>query len=182
MKAGKIVKSFDARNGEKVIIRFLKFEDWPDCMRFINSLVKENAMILQNKIVNRKAEIDWVTRMLKLVENKEAIVLVAEANGKVVGICDIQRKSFRESHVGKLGISILKPYRGLGIGKELMKTALELAKKELGLRMVSLEVFENNRIARKLYKKLGFKVYGRLPKALRYKGKYIASVYMYKEL
>lgn len=182
MKAGKAVKFFEAKNGKKVKIRYLKFEDWPDCLKLINSLVREDAMIFQNKPANKKMEMDWIAKQIKSVESNNAVALVAEVDGKVVGFCDVHRKKFRQSHVGSLGISILKPYRGVGIGKALTQAALELAKKELGLKIVILEVFENNRIAKKLYKKLGFKVYGKIPKALRYKGKYVANVCMYKEL
>ena len=182
MKAGKIIEKIKTKDGHEAVIRYIKFEDWPECLQLINSLVKEDAKINANKRVSKSEELEWISWQLKSLEKGESIAICAEVNGRVVGMCDIHRKKYRQSHIASLGISIAKAYRGIGIGKALMKKALELAKKELKVKMVILGVFENNRIARKLYKKLGFKVYGKLPKALQYKGKYVTSVYMYKEL
>lgn len=182
MLSGKIIEKFKAKDGSEVIIRFLKFEDWEDCLKLINSLVEEDAPILANRKFSKKEEIEWVCEKLKKIENREAIVIVAEVNKRVVGICEVEKKHFRESHIGKFGIGIIKEFRGLGIGERLMRKALELSKKQLKLKMVTLDVFEINKVAMNLYKKLGFKVYGKLPKAFYYKGKYIGSISMYKEL
>jgi len=182
MKAGKIVGTVKAKDGRKVVIRYLRFEDWPACLKHINSLVAEDAKISINRKLSREEELEWISKELEAVEKGECIALCAEVNGRVVGICDIHKKKYRESHIASLGISIAKAYRGIGIGEALMKKVLELAKKELNVKIVILDVFENNPIARRLYEKLGFKVYGKLPKALQYKDRYVASISMYKEL
>ncbi len=70
----------------------------------------------------------------------------------------------------------------MGIGEILAKKVLELAKKELKIKIVILDVFENNIPAINLYKKLGFKIYGKLPKGMKYKGRYVTKICMYKEL
>jgi len=119
---------------------------------------------------------------IKAIENNEAVVVVPAVDKKVVGICVISKKRFRESHIGDLGIGILRDYRGIGIGEKLIEKALEVAKEELGLKVVTLAVFEDNEIAIRLYRKLGFKEYGRLPKAVQYKGNLITKLLMYKEL
>lgn len=53
---------------------------------------------------------------------------LALVDGKVVGWCDItQIDRPIHAHCGVLGMGILKEYRGQGIGKALMQTALEKA-------------------------------------------------------
>jgi ribosomal protein S18 acetylase RimI-like enzyme len=82
--------------------------------------------------------------------------LVALAEGKVVGWCDItalDRPVF--AHAGSLGIGVLASYRGHGIGRALIQAALEKAKQK-ALTRIELTVRENNKPAIALYKKFGF--------------------------
>jgi GNAT superfamily N-acetyltransferase len=55
--------------------------------------------------------------------------VVAINNGKIIGWCDISaldRPVF--AHIGSLGIGVLAPYRGQGVGKALMNATLQKAK------------------------------------------------------
>ena len=82
--------------------------------------------------------------------------LVALANDKVIGWCDISpldRPVF--AHSGCLGIGIIQGYRNLGLGENLIRQALALAI-DRGLTRVELTVRENNKSAIHLYKKIGF--------------------------
>lgn len=81
---------------------------------------------------------------------------VALSEEKVIGWCDItslDRPVF--AHIGSLGIGVLASYRGHGIGKALIKTALQKAE-EKGLTRIELTVRENNKPAIALYEKFGF--------------------------
>ena len=86
--------------------------------------------------------------------------VVAISDEKVIGWCDItslDRPVF--AHIGSLGIGVLAPYRGQGVGKALMKTVLQKAKLK-GLTRIELTVREHNLPAIALYKKLGFEQEG----------------------
>lgn len=85
------------------------------------------------------------------------------------------------SHVGNLGISVKQGYRDVGIGQELMREAEAQAQK-LGLEIISLEVFASNERARHVYEKMGFREVGRTPRGVKYKGEYVDSVSMVKEI
>lgn len=98
--------------------------------------------------------------------------VVAISDGKVVGWCDISslcRAVF--AHSGVLGIGVLAPYRGRGIGEALIRNAIEKAKIK-GLTRIELTVRENNKPAVALYEKLGFEKEGLHRNAVR-----IGSVY-----
>lgn len=84
--------------------------------------------------------------------------------------------------LGDLGISVVKDFRNEGLGNVLIKELLGLAKERLGLKIVTLAVFENNRRARHFYRKIGFVECGRIPKGIYYRGEYIDSVMMCLEL
>ncbi len=91
------------------------------------------------------------------------------------------KKEGRLSYIGELGIAVIKEYREEGIGNVLLKETLNWAKK-LGIKIVILDVFKTNKRALNFYKKFGFKVYGKLPKAVWRRGRYITEIKMYKEL
>jgi ribosomal-protein-alanine N-acetyltransferase len=57
-------------------------------------------------------------------------------------------------------LAVEAKYRNKGIGKELIEKTLSLAK-ELKIKSIFLEVRESNEAARKLYRKLGFKLLGK---------------------
>lgn len=61
MKAGKIIRSFFARDGREVVLRTPKWEDLDDLLELINSLVEERADITRTKKVSREEEIDWLS-------------------------------------------------------------------------------------------------------------------------
>ena len=74
----------------------------------------------------------------------------------VVGWCDIVRDTRAGfTHGGRLGMGLLPPYRGRGIGARLALAALERAAAQ-GLDRIELEVYASNTRAIALYERLGF--------------------------
>lgn len=103
---------------------------------------------------------------------------IAVKDGHIIGWCDISaldRPVF--AHIGSLGIGILAPYRGLGIGKKLLQTAIQKAEQK-GLTRIELTVRENNEPAIALYKKFGFVIEGIHKKGVCIDGKYENHVFM----
>ncbi|MCK4428843.1 MAG: hypothetical protein KAU95_00595, partial [Candidatus Aenigmarchaeota archaeon] len=82
MLTGKIVKEFKVGEGF-VRIRYPKFEDFEDLQKLINSLIDENTYIGIQKKIGRKGELEFITDLLKTIENKKSVALVSEVNGKV---------------------------------------------------------------------------------------------------
>jgi RimJ/RimL family protein N-acetyltransferase len=82
--------------------------------------------------------------------------LVAIADETIVGWCDVLRKP-RETlkHSAILGIGVVKPYRGRGIGKSLIESALQSARAS-GITRIELTVRTDNAAAKKLYESCGF--------------------------
>lgn len=97
---------------------------------------------------------------------------VAEADGNIVGWCDIQVDPQQATaHSGTLGIGIIASHRGYGIGPALMQACLDKAR-EIGLTRVQLTVREDNHPAIALYQKLGFVQEGVHVNAVRVDGVY----------
>lgn len=104
--------------------------------------------------------------------------VVAIHNKQVIGWCDISSLNRPiYAHCGELGIGVLKPYRGQGIGEALIRAALKKASKR-GLTRIELTVFEANKAAMHLYTKLGFVVEGTKKKAGLIDGQYFDVICM----
>ncbi|MCW8408143.1 GNAT family N-acetyltransferase [Legionella sp. PATHC035] len=104
--------------------------------------------------------------------------VVAMHEDQVIGWCDISpldRPVF--AHVGALGIGVLAPYRGQGIGEQLLSTALQMAKLK-GLTRIELTVREHNYAAISLYEKYGFVKEGVHKNAVRIDGVYENHIFM----
>ena len=181
MLKAKILREFVAKDGRKVVLREPQWEDLDDLLDFINSLVEEGADIMRETPVTREEEADWLGKRLASIEKGEVIGIVAEVDGRVVGNSEVGRRKGSQSHVGMLGIAVKRGYRGIGIGKELMKTLIEESRKA-GLKVLVLEVFASNTVAKSLYGKMGFKDAGKIPKGIFKKGKYIDLLRMTLEL
>ena len=91
-----------------------------------------------------------------MIRAAEHLVLVAEADGEVVGniLVSVDRGVATE-HIGVLSITIADGWRDVGIGTELVETAQRWAG-ERGLRKLSLGVFPENERAIAVYVKRGF--------------------------
>jgi RimJ/RimL family protein N-acetyltransferase len=181
MQAGKAIQSFSAKDGRRVVLRTPRWEDLGDFLELINSLVEEGADILRNEKVSREEEIDFMARVLSHLEKEETFFLVAEINGKVVAVSEVNRRSGYGSHVGVIGIAIRSGYRDLGIGREMMKT-LEMQAQRMGLKVLTLTAFATNKRAIHVYEGVGFVQTGVIPKKHFKNGKYVDEIIMTKLL
>jgi len=180
MKAGKVAKTFSARDGRQVVLRSPRWEDLDDLLELINSLVDERANIVRDRRATRHEEIDWLSRALARMEKDEIFYLVAEADGKVIANSEIWRRTGAyEQHVGAIGIAIRDGFRDLGIGTEMMK-ALITQGRTMGMSVLELSVFANNERAVHVYKKVGFTETGKVPRKFFKEGKYIDEIIMTK--
>ena len=90
------------------------------------------------------------------LRSADAVHVVAEFDGSLVGWCDIAPLPFEGMHhVGRLGMGVKRDFRGRGIGRRLLEAALL---RGLGRRFerIELEVFSSNEKAVQLYESFGF--------------------------
>ncbi len=169
---------FKLRDGREVEIREPREKDAAELQKFINRLVEEETFILRNRKASLEEEGEWLEKRLEGTRKGDAVMRVAEAEGKIVASGAITRKKWKSSHVGHLGISVADGWRGAGLGTAMVKKLLEEAKGEF--EMVELTVFSNNP-ARELYKRLGFKEEAVVPRRIKQKSEYVDEVVMSRE-
>ena len=86
------------------------------------------------------------------------------------------------AHRARFGISVLKEQWGMGIGRVLMDASIDCAR-QAGYTQLELDVVADNEGAMSLYRRAGFKEYGRNPRGYRSASAgYQELVYMRLEL
>lgn len=168
--------------GKNIIIRYPQMGDMEAMWRYINILSKEKTFLrFQGEEITLEEEKQFLTSQLEKIAKKQAILLLAFHDDKLVGVAGIDMQDKVESHTGLFGISVLKEYRGEGIGSLLTKYCLDEAKKNIPeLEIITLCVFSTNQAGLEMYKKEGFIEYGRLPKGIKLDDKYVDHIQMYK--
>lgn len=169
---------------ENIQIRGLKQEDVTEMLSFINEISKEETYIrLQGEQLTMDEEVRYVDDFIRRIGEGSAVKLLAFNGKTLIGVSDVYLKDKIEKHIGVFGITIKKEWRGKGVGQELMKkTLFEATQKIKGLKIIELGVFANNPIAKKMYEKMGFVEYGRLPKGIKHRGEFVDHLYMYKQV
>lgn len=179
---GKVVQKFKV-DGKEIIFRQPQAKDAADIVKLVGSFVAEKAMVGENKKPVLKEIKAMLLKRLKQIKKKEVVYLVVEVGGKVKGRAWVNIKDRdAQSHRGNLVIHLSCEIRGKGLGDKLLKAIIKEAKKTLKLKMITLEVMVANKSAINLYKKNGFKEYGRLNKGLKHHGKLMDGILMVKYL
>jgi len=173
-----------------VNVRVLRRRDFADLVNNYYSIydeVKRNPWVgidLFSEKPSLKDERKWFRDTLKQIAAKTELVLVAEVNGKVVGITDVRNKTPQQEqrHVGVVGILVLEGYRSMGVGTALLTELIKKAKTEGKYETLVLSVFGNNKHAQSLYRKMGFTQYGVLPNGIKRFEQYTDEICMYRKL
>lgn len=179
---GQTLKTLTSSKGNMVVIRTPKMDDVSSMTDYMNEMSREDTFIsFGGEQLSIEEETTYLSTVLKQMENGDALKVFAFINNEMVGNADITREQRRSKHAAVLGVTIKGTYREEGIGKALMEILIDGAK-TLNLRMLELGCFANNPRALHLYEKFGFKEVGRIPGKYLYKGEYIDSVEMVREL
>ncbi len=173
-------KVFTAKDGTRIVLREPMSTDARPMMRYINSVIRERRSgILMNRPVTLKQEEAWLKTRLEEIKKRSEVMLVAEADGRIVGNCHVSRRPWKESHRAMIGVVLVKSMRGIGIGRVLMKETMDLSKERMrGLESFDLSVLDYNEAAQALYRSLGFVEVGCIPDAMKEDGEYSDEILM----
>ncbi|MDR6549893.1 GNAT family N-acetyltransferase [Paenibacillus qinlingensis] len=123
----------------------------------------------------REVQFSLETVVERIKPTKEKFVLGAfHDQDLLAGTVTFVRESGQKSaHKGNVfGMFVAEEGRGQGLGKLLMLELIRRAKLFEGVEQINLMVMSDNESAKKLYKSLGFEVYGVEYHALKYNGQY----------
>ena len=141
-----------------------------------------------NEIRRQRSVAEWTLGLPseRIAQNREFLdalttedhLLVAELDGRAVGLAGLHARRGKGHHAAALGIMVHEDYQGQGLGRLLMEALLDLADNWLGLVRVELDVFAGNDRAIRLYESLGFQREGLKRKDVFRNGRYEDVVVM----
>lgn len=184
MEPGKIIYRGKTKKGNEIVIRYPLSTDAQKMCNYINILSDEQTFIrFQGEKMSLEEETKYLEIQLKKIILNQVVLLLVFSNDKLIGQSDIVMQDKIEKHIGIFGITLAKDFRGEGIGKLLMNLVLNEAKKNIPqLQIIKLGVYANNELAIKIYKKAGFKEFGKLPKGILTPKGYFDHIYMFKNV
>ena len=166
-----LLRNGDAGDGQAVFDVFNKTHAETD---FLLSYPDENSF-------DPKEEAEFLQ---KKTDSDNEIEIVAVVDGQIVGMAGIEAigAKYKVRHRADFGISVLKAFWGLGIGKALTAACIRCAR-DAGYAQLELSAVADNDRAIALYKSAGFVEFGRNPLGFssRFTG-YQELVYMRLEL
>ena len=124
----------------------------------------------------REVKFSLETVVERMKPSRDKFVLGAfNDNGSLVGIVTFMRESgLKTVHKGNVfGMYVAPEARGYSVGKSLMRQLIKKASGFDGIEQINLAVVSDNEFAKKLYKSVGFDVYGVERNALKYNGRYL---------
>lgn len=109
--------------------------------------------------------------------------LTAVKDGVPCGLSTLYLQPYRKlAHQSEFGIIVAPGMRGQGIGTELLKNLIHLAKDQFRIELLHLQVYSENP-AIHLYSRFGFKEFGNQPRWIKERdGTYTGRTFMEKLL
>ena len=114
---------------------------------------------------------EWLERLRRQVGGAHSAVLVGASGGTLVGMTGVYREhgAKRRHNATVWGVYVRPGWRGTGVGRSLVSSAIEWAR-SAGVARVSLAVAGDG-VARAMYARLGFREVGVMRGALRAGGR-----------
>lgn len=108
--------------------------------------------------------------------------LTATIDGVPCGLATLYLQAYRTlAHQCEFGIVVGEGHRGKKVGSHLMRNLMHLAKNYFKIEILHLQVHARNPAIR-LYKRLGFREYGRQTQWCKDRGVYLGRVFMERHL
>lgn len=171
---------FELKDGRKALLRSPKEEDIESTLEYLAVSAGETEYILRypEECGKYTAEGEKLLFEQKNASPNEAMIMCI-LDGKVVGNCEISFfKGIKTRHRASVAIALISEFWNQGIGTRMFQELIRLAEKREGVLQMELNFVEGNSRARHLYEKMGFRISGICPNAIRLKDGTLLNEYM----
>jgi RimJ/RimL family protein N-acetyltransferase len=150
-------------------------------LEYVRAVVEETEFFIIEPDELPPTVVEEQTWIQEHLDNPGKILLLAEAEGCIVGNIRIESGPYRRvAHKGNLSMAVVRDWRGRGVGTALLRAALEWAQSSPLIEKVCVDVFATNSAATRVYERLGFTEEGRRIKEVkRGPDDYVDMVTMY---
>ena len=162
---------FQLRDGRRALLRSPGEEHAEQMLSFLVQASGETVYLMRYPEEWADYTLEQERTLLRSVgENPNMTMIACFVDGKIAGSCQLAfRTGLKDRHRARVAIAILRDYWGLGIGTRMFEEMIRLARERGGVRQLELDFIEGNNRARGLYEKMGFRITGVIPDAIRLK-------------
>lgn len=171
---------FLLKDGRKAVLRNPRNEDIPGLLDYLIVSAGETDFIMRYPEECSKytpeGEAQWIEQNNS---SEHSVALVCEVNGKIAGNCNVSRAPWLKiRHRASVAIALLSEFWGQGIGTKMFEEMIRIAESWKDVSQMELEFVEGNGRARGLYEKMGFRITGVRPNAIRLKDGSLRNEYL----
>ncbi len=161
-------KKIIVKNGTEVTLRNGEPTDGKALLEIFRLTHEETDYLLSYPEESFATEEKESLYLARKADSPREVELFASVNGRIVGIAGVDAvgEKAKVRHRAEFGISVIREYWGLGIGRALAEACIECAR-SAGFLQLELIVVADNARALALYRSLGYVEYGRNPKGFR---------------
>lgn len=143
-------------------------DDAADLLQVSQKIAEETDFLIMDEVGLGLNEEMLSLQLADLYESENNLLLLAFADDKIIGMASVKATpEFTVSHIGEIGISILKEFWGIGLGTALLDEVIYWSENASPLRRLELTVQERNERAIHLYQKFGFETEGTMKRGAR---------------
>ena len=159
---------FTLKDMRRAVLKSATTEDASEMLSYITQVSGETPFLLGIREECEQVSLETEKSIIQETnDSTDKFFITCFVDGNVVGNGHIFFNSKSKlKHRATCGIAILKDFWNLGIGTKIFETIIELSKQR-SVSQIELNFVEGNTRARALYEKMGFKIVGIVPKAIR---------------
>lgn len=176
---------FLLKDGREAVLRSPREEDVESTLEYLRTSAGETEFILRypeecSKYTPEGERTLFEQRNASL----NAAMLMCVVDGKVIGNCEISfYTGMKTKHRATVAIALISEFWNQGIGTKMFEEMIHLAEEREEVMQMELEFVEGNTRARHLYEKMGFRIAGVHPNAIRLKdGRLLNNYLMIREM
>ncbi len=138
--------------GERLLLRPLNKNDGEALVELFRNASDEDVAYFRNDVRDEALVTAWVDEL----DLSKVFPVVAVVNDHLMGNASLYIGQGFNRHIGKVRIYLSRECRHKGIGTELLKAVIEVARR-LGLHQIVAEIVSNQVQAIKAFESLGFR-------------------------
>ena len=173
------------KDGRNALLRSPTVDDAEEMLKFIIKASEETDFLMKFPEEYADFTLEQEKAFIRgSYDNKNQLMIACQVDGVIAGNCQIAfRTGMKDCHRATVAIALLQEFWNLGIGTRMFEEMIRVAKERGGVLQIELDFVEGNKRARALYEKMGFRIVGVKPDAIRMRdGSFVNEYMMMKKL
>lgn len=171
--------TFSLKDGRTAVLSAPTAEDAAEMVAFLKDVAAETEFIIaypeERQAMTEAQEAAFLQHKH---EDPNALMLMCRVDGQLAGNCEVTfGRRIKESHRGTIAIALRREFWNLSIGTAMFRELIAVARRRPGTLQLELDFMEGNQRGRALYEKMGFRVVGVKPDAIRLKSGELRNEY-----